>query len=119
MPSPGKPPTVTFTSAVVSALQDQQASYNSTNGGFDLQQTEYYLILERGSSETTAQLTYGEESDASTYNSPIAKFDQTTWRVMHDGSYSSSTNRFTYQQDSYLVWLEEQNGVLQSVAVKE
>jgi len=117
VPDPDQPPKGIVASATVTALAS--GSYNSFTKGFTYQQTSYLLTVQRQSGGAACiEWTHATTSEASKNNNPQAKMDSSTWSVVHNGSYDSQSGTYSYQNDTYEVRTEENNGDLYAVAVK-
>src|SRR5262245_6061498 len=107
MPIGTKPPRFPVLSSSRTALADANASYSSSSEGFVLNNTTYWLCVERQSG-TTAQgeWFHATASEAATNNNPLAKMSQTTFNVLHGGTYSTSNYTYSYSGKTYEILIE-------------
>lgn len=117
MPVPKLPPKGIMASGTVTALAG--GSYNSFTKGFTYHGNSYRLTVERQTGGSACvEWTHCSTTEASTYNNPQAKMSSSTWDVVHNGSYDTQTDTYSYNNDSYEVRMEELNGELYATAVK-
>ena len=119
MPDPRDPADPKLADGLPAAFADGNASYNQTTKGFDLSSTEYYLVVEQGAKPYEAQLQYCKLSQAGAKNNPIAQMTLSTWDVVHDGQYDQQSNAFSYNNEDYVLALQDISGSLHAVAVKQ
>lgn len=118
MPQGVNPPRGAIASGTLTVLQSGSTTYNAgsqmiTSGG-----TNYYLCIQHGANADDCEWFYATAAEAGVKKNPYCTLSQTTYNVVHSGTYDQTAKTFSYNGFTYEIRLVYESGTLSALAVK-
>ncbi|MBK8169435.1 MAG: hypothetical protein IPK60_03710 [Sandaracinaceae bacterium] len=116
MPSGVNPPRGAVSSGTVTMLA--ASTYNATNSMVTYSGVDYYLCIQKGSTDDRCEWFYATGAEAAVKKNPFCTLSSTTHGIISAGTYNQTTQLFTHSGHTYELRFVYENGSLKALAVK-